>query len=200
MHTYATSSSRVPAMAACAVAAVMVAVPINWAAEAVSPLPNWLVSPPSVAGAFALLYAGFNRYAWHWRPALALGLSSVPSVRGTYEGELLTDYTDQSEPLTVRIVVDQTWTEMSIRLDVLDQASSTSTSTAAALHRLGNGNCRLIYTYSNKSDPVRGDVDMSDHDGATEVTVDADGTWKARYFNYRMRRGVINAARVQGPG
>jgi hypothetical protein len=57
-------------------------------------LPNWpfWLEGISPIGVYVLLYTFFERTAWHWPVFRALGIVSVPDLRGRWEGEQFSSY------------------------------------------------------------------------------------------------------------
>jgi hypothetical protein len=54
---------------------------------------------------------------------------------------------------------------------------------------------RLAYCYRNKTNPGVADDDMGDHEGAADLTINAEGDDNGRYYNSRRRAGSIDARR-----
>lgn len=194
MHAYATDESRTKGYAYLAVGAVMVAIVTNWIVEETGFAPTWLVSAPAVAGAFGLLFEVFDRWGWraHWGP---LRLSNTPNIEGRYDGELVSTFEGRTLPIS--LVVDQTWTRLGVRFEVLDNTTSTSRSLTARLERVGHAHAVLTYTYRSQVRPGVADADMGDHDGTAELTIDlSSNTASGRYYNYRGRQGTISVRRT----
>lgn len=195
MHAYTTTADRTAALGALSVLAVALAIGANWLAERVSLGPAWLISPPAVAASFGLMYEALDRYAWRWSILRRLGIVQVPDVEGAYEGELISSSNDITR--SIRIVIDQTWTRIAVRFDIVEPSTSTSYSIAAALAKSGHDQVRLTYTYKNQVRPGVADVDMSDHDGTAEVVIDTVGNrMDGRYFNFRGRQGTLMLRRA----
>lgn len=197
MHVYSSCGSRTSALGVTALLAVLLAIAANALTTKFGIGPAWLVSAPTVAAAYGLLYRGLDRLAWRWSVLHRLGLIETPIVEGVYEGQVVSSYRQATLP--VRLRIDQTWTRIAIRFEVLrPTASSTSYSVAANLDRAGHDDARLTYTYRNQAQPGVAEVDMYDHDGTVEVTVDRTrGSITGRYFNFRGRQGTITLSRVQ---
>ncbi|RLK24682.1 hypothetical protein DER29_2607 [Micromonospora sp. M71_S20] len=195
MHVYSTSDSRTAALGTIAVCAVLLAIGANAAFTALGVGPPWLFSPPTVAASFGLLYRAVDTIAWRWSLLQRLGIIQVPVLEGIYEGQLVSSY--QGRTLPVRICIDQTWTRIAIRFDVLPPTSSTSYSVAAGLGVDGHHHARLTYTYRNQTRPGVAEADMNDHDGTAEVVIDTtSGELTGRYFNFRGRQGTLALTRT----
>lgn len=195
MHAYSSNENRTSALGVIALAAVLFAIAANAATAALGVGPSWLVSAPTVAASYGILYRSMDSFAWRWRLFHRLGIIEVPVIDGTYEGELVSSY--QQTRLPVRIRIDQTWTRIAVRFDVLEPASSISYSVTAGLGRDGHNDARLTYMYRNQTRPGVADFDMNDHDGAAEVTIDCvSGKMNGRYFNFRGRQGTLTLTRA----
>jgi hypothetical protein len=194
VHVYSSSDNRTSALGTIALAAVLISIGANAGFEAMGIGPAWLFSPPTVAAAFGLIYRFVDTVAWRWPTLRRLGLIQVPVLEGAYDGQLVSSYQNVTRP--VRICIDQTWTRIVIRFDVLSPTSSTSYSIAAGLGIAGHHHTRLTYTYRNQTRPGVADVDMNDHDGTAEVVIDTDtGELTGRYFNFRGRQGTLALTR-----
>ncbi|MEH1058765.1 hypothetical protein V6U89_26580 [Micromonospora sp. CPCC 206171] len=195
MHVYSSSDNRTSALGAIAVGAVLLAIGANVAFQALGIGPAWLFSPPAVAASFGLLYHAMDTRAWRWAPLHRLGVIQVPVLAGVYDGQLISSY--QQTTLPVRICIDQSWTKIAVRFDVLPPTSSTSYSITAALADVGHHHARLTYTYRNQTRPGVAEADMNDHDGTAEVVIDTrTGQLTGRYFNFRGRQGTLTLTRV----
>ncbi len=195
MHVYSSNDSHTSALSTIAVGAVLMAIGLNAAFQALGIGPAWLFSPPTVAAAFGLLYRALDTVGWRWSWLHRLGVVQVPVVQGIYEGTLVSSYGQTTVP--VRICIDQTWTRIAIRFDVLEPTSSSSYSVTAGLSSDGHRRARLTYTYRNQTRPGVAESDMNDHDGTAEVVLDPDtGVLGGRYFNFRGRQGTLTLTRV----
>jgi hypothetical protein len=197
MHPYSTDESRVPTYSMLAIIAVVLA----WAIVAVTShlsWPQWLVSAPSMAATFAVVYRAFDIYAWRWPVWRHLGLVGIRDLSGTYHGQLVSTFNDaQGQPVTreITLQVVQSWTRLKIEMAVASgQSSSLSTSALGSVTTDGAASC-LTYLYKNRVNPALADADMGDHDGAADLRIYSDGRVKGRYFNSRPRAGTIVAQR-----
>jgi hypothetical protein len=196
MHLYSSDDERTPALAMIAAGAVVLAVMANAVADRLGVGPAWLFSPPAVAACFGLLYRVMDTVAWRWPLLHRLGVVHVPILHGTYEGQLVSSHEHTTRQ--VRVCIDQTWTRIAIRLDMLAPTSSTSRSTTAGIFSDGHFRNRLTYTYRNQIRPGVADPAMNDHDGTTDVVIDArSGEFTGRYFTQRGTQGTLTLRRVQ---
>jgi SMODS-associating 2TM, beta-strand rich effector domain len=197
MHAYSSSDGRGGALGALATFSVVAAIGLNASVAATHP-PSWVawfVGAPTVAAAFGILYKALDSAGWKWRWVRRLGLSKTPIIDGVYEGTLISSY--QNVTLPIRLTINQTWTELIVKMEVLGTTSSTSRSVAAALDRDGHAEARLTYTYKNAIRPGVAAADMRDHDGTADLVVHADsGDVDGRYFNARGRQGTMSLQRV----
>lgn len=198
MHPYSTEESRVSVYGLLAVAAVA----LSWVIVTLTShltWPQWLVSAPSLAGTFAVLYRLFDTWAWRWVFFQRLGMVSVADVSGRYEGRLISTFIGpdgRQVERDVQIEIAQTWTRLNVIMTVASGSSSSySISAVGAMTRDGVSTC-LAYLYKNKVSPGIAEPDMADHEGAADVRIERDGRLHGRYFNSRPRKGSIEARKV----
>ena len=192
MHAYA-GGNRVPMLAVLASISVVLAIVASALFRSIDFEYDWLVSAPTVAAAFGLLYKLVDLVAWRWAWLHKLGLIDIPVLDGTYTGHLLSKYTGTSIPARLR--VEQTWTQLMVRLDLPGTETSGSISVAGSISREGHRDARLVYTYKNAVLPAKADDDMRDHDGTADIVIDPAGQLAGRYFNARGRQGELRLMR-----
>jgi hypothetical protein len=198
MHPYSTPDSRALVYATLTIPAIiaawliyLVTSPFDW--------PEWLVSAPSVLGTYVLFHVLFDRYVWDWKISRLLGLSKIPNIGGTYEGELISAWKDKSghpTRLPVRFEIIQTWSQIQVFMKITTGSSTSQSESGVASISAHPHATRLRYIYTNKVNPGIADEDMSDHDGTAEILVDPSGAMTGTYFNARPRKGSIAATRV----
>jgi len=193
MHSYA-GDNRLKMLGAIATVSVAVAIVVNFVWDRLGFEYDWLVSAPTVAGAFAGLHQLVDARLWKWSPLHRIGLIDTPVIDGVYVGTL--NSTWPGDPVPIRIQIDQRWTNICIRFEVTAPATSNSLSVTAALQREGHRDAALTYTYKNAIRPATAGDDMRDHDGTADVTITRDGKLSGRYFNARGRQGELAAART----
>ncbi|MGF1652948.1 MAG: hypothetical protein ACFCUP_06475 [Actinomycetales bacterium] len=198
MHAYASYGNHVRVYGLLAVVSVVSAWTLYWLSGLVA-LPQWLISVPSVAGVFGLLYVAFDRWAWKWKVSRLLGLSPTPDLSGSYDGELTSTYrsTEDGEYFKVAIEIEvvQSWSKLAVTLSV-KRGTSTSRSISAMAAMTQHGEAtRLVYVYRNQVSPGIADEDMRDHEGMADVVITRDGRLEGRYFNSRPRSGSLLAQR-----
>jgi hypothetical protein len=190
MHAYSHGDERGRALGLIAFLSVVLSIALNVVYEWLHVGPAWLLSAPTVAATFGILYGLLERFAWRWSLLRALGIVATPIVEGHYVGQLVSSY--QQVTLPVRIEIEQTWTRLVVRFKVTEPASSESISLAASLGDIGRHQARLTYSYRNTIRPGVAERDMNDHDGTAELSIDAaTGLASGRYYNYRGRQGTL---------
>ncbi|MBM2620952.1 hypothetical protein JIG36_36180 [Actinoplanes sp. LDG1-06] len=194
MHLYSSTDSRISAYGIIALIAVLTAIAADSVTDALDIGPGWLFSAPTVAAAYGLLYRLIDSTAWRWIWLRRLGFIKTPVVEGVYEGQLVSSYNNTMLP--IKICIDQSWTNITIRFEVLGTRTSSSYSIAANLSTEGHLHARLTYTYRNAVQPGIADPDMNDQEGTAEVVIDtASGEMRGRYFNSRGRKGTLTLTR-----
>lgn len=196
MHPYTSDDARPRTLALIAVAAVVLAYGVT---VALSPLswPEWVVSSPSLAGSYAVLYSWFDRSLWKTWPSRKLGLSTVADISGHYNGGLVSEYPPgKTTERAVKVVIVQRWTRIHVAMSLPGVETSTSSSFMAAVSTEGEA-IRLTYSYRNQAVPGRADEDMADHDGTADLLIDATGEGRGRYYNGRPRRGSLRLERCR---
>lgn len=192
-----TDEARVPLYAGMAVVAVVLA----WGVVALTSKiswPQWLISPPSLAGTFAVVYALFDRVLWRTRLLHGAGIVKVADLSGIYDGSLVSTFVDADQRRVERAVtftIKQTWTRICIEMDVRSETSSSMSTSALGAVRCEGDTAVLTYIYRNRVNPGVADADMGDHEGAAELRIKRDGGIAGRYFNSRPRAGTIYAQR-----
>lgn len=198
MHAYSTNESRVAIYGVIAVTAVILAWLVMSATEGLD-WPQWLVSAPSLAATFTFSYGLFDRVLWKLPLLQRLHLVDVADISGTYEGNLISTYTDtNSQPVKrdITLCISQTWTKIDVEMTVKSGASSSRSNSAVASVSPRANSTHLVYVYRNSVNPGLADADMGDHDGAAELVITSSGGLSGRYFNVRPRAGTIQAQRT----
>ncbi|WP_432457577.1 hypothetical protein [Cellulomonas iranensis] len=178
--------------------ATLLAIAMAWVFETwLSSVPSWIVSGPTVAGAFGACYWLMEAHAWRWPIVRKLGLVDTPDIEGVYIGKLVSSY--NSTDLPIRVCIDQTWTRIAVRFEVVEPESSVSHSITAGLSLAGHTHARLTYTYRNQTRPGVAEGDMKDHDGTAELLFDLSrDSARGRYYNLRGRQGSLTLTRELG--
>lgn len=195
MHAYSgDEQSRPRELGAMAVMAVVLAMLANAALGHITAMPGWIASAPSVAAAFGIVHLLVDRWLWRCRPFQKLGAVTVPVISGVYEGSLRNSLDQQDRP--IRLEIEQTWTRLSVRLELPNVQTSTSSSISARLVRAGGQRAILEYNYENTIAPGHAEADMHDHRGSACLDFDLkSGTVIGTYYNSRGRQGSMRVSR-----
>lgn len=194
MHAYASGDSRGKAFGVMATLAVLIAIASDALAKEAELAPGWIVSAPTIAASFGLLYQAVDATIWRWGWVRAIGIVDTPIIEGTYTGFLVSSYGGKT--VEIRLQIEQRWTRLLVRFQVIGVETSTSRSVAASLSRYGHHDAHLTYTYKNEIRPGVADPDMSDHDGTADLIISSTGKITGRYFNARGRQGTMDLNRT----
>jgi len=124
-----------------------------------------VLSIPSFAIIFAVLYTGFDRYVWRWSVMRSLGIVQVPDLSGSWKGYIEASYpghilddaiSDEDDPdseytrIEATLEIAQRWRRIAVRLE-----TDTSSSNSRAATILVNENIwpSLSYQYKNNPQP-----------------------------------------------
>ena len=129
---------------------------------------RWLLPIPSIALVFGVSYWAFDNWLWRWRFLRVLRLINVPDLSGTWTGMIASSYTDLEKTQPVTVTIEQTWTEIVVRLN---SAESRSWSITASV--LTNSPEGLVLTYLFDNDPEAGSVETMQRFRGTTVLVNA---------------------------
>lgn len=151
-------------------------------------LEPWVSAGVSFGAIYGLAYAAFNSFIWRLKMLKMLHAPTVPDLRGTYKGKLISSY-KQTE-VELQIEIEQTWTKILVYLQT-GTDSSESYSYMASMFELDGKSVRLSYTYTNEPFSAIADPDMQPHDGTASLVFRKDGSVKGKYFNARQRTGTI---------
>jgi len=194
VHQYSEPVNRVPLLGLIAVVALLVSISTSTIFDKLGIGPPWLFSSPALAASFGILCKLTDTRIWRWRTLRRMGLIDVPVVDGKYFGNLVSSYRKVEIPISVEI--DQTWTRISIRLEVLEPKSSRSTSITAAVFPIGRQASGVNYSYKSMVQPGIIGLQLGDHDGTADVTINhITGEMTGRYYNFRGRRGTLTLIR-----
>jgi ribosomal protein S18 acetylase RimI-like enzyme len=171
-----------------------VALAIGWGFAKVLPvLPFWAetISP---LGAYGLLYAFFERMAWHWPIFRILGVVRAPDLRGRWVGEQLSSHKDaHGKPVASRTVleVQQTFTGITAKAYYHRWSAAHSASSFLDIE----GALYLVIIF--ESEPgVRHDGGDRAHKGLARLRYNSeDQTITGTYFNSNGNFGEITLNR-----
>lgn len=133
------------------VALLVISIPVAWVLSWVFQKSGiaalWWLDTPAVLGVFGLLYAAFNKLAWHWKVFRTCALVQTPDLRGVWRGTVTTSHDGQSDRHEVSVRIKQSWTHIRIELE---GAHSTSQSQIAMMHVGDEGEVEVAYEYLNE--------------------------------------------------
>jgi len=143
----------------------------------------WLETPGALSVAITL-FAAFDKWLWAWPPLRSIGLVQWPDLRGRWEGQLLTSFPLQEEPLPASIEIRQTATSIQVSLYA---RQSRSTSVFATIAPDEDGVPTLKYTYLNRPEALE-NGSMHMHLGSSELRYFTDiRELRGRYFTSHDR-------------
>jgi SMODS-associating 2TM, beta-strand rich effector domain len=171
-----------------------IALGMGWAiARALPALPFW-VETISPLGAYGLLYAFFERVAWHWPMFRALGIVQAPDLRGRWTGEQLSSYKDANgKPVTSYAVLEIQQTFTGITTKTYYHRWNGSHSASCFLHI--DGELYLVIIF--ESEPgVRHDGSDKAHKGVARLCYRHDENLiTGTYFNSNGNFGELKLKR-----
>ena len=167
-----------------------VAVDIEWG--------RWFTAAVGIA---VLALLAFDRWVWvRWPVSLIV---PRPDLRGTWEGQIRSGWTDASgeslPPIEAFLVIRQTFSTVSIRAITKE---SSSDSLVAVVQANASGEQRMTYTYMNVPDLLiqdrsrihHGTVNLDIHDGPQGIVLrgsywtDRDTKGQMEFTNRKRRR------------
>lgn len=175
MHAYATNAKdRKNMLGIIAIPAVLAAVLLNSIIQVLK-LPILLyIDTPAVAGFYGLFFWLFDRVLWSKKLG-SLRLSQIPDIRGTWVGIIHSSF--QNVKVQVVVYFDQTWSELSMKLET---ENSISSSTMAALNINAGNESGLKYEYRNEGKAYG---TTPDHRGTGHIILLPDGkTLEGKYY------------------
>lgn len=189
MHYYASDSTFRGANAFLVLAAIaaLVAYALSASLAALNVSPAWWIEIPSVLGAYGLVVAAYDGNLWRH-------LSNIPDLRGTWVGEVSSNFDGQHKTICVARI-QQTWTRISIELET-DQ--SMSRTTMAALFQGIPGEKGLNYEYLSEPKGLATET-MQAHRGTAHLRISSGfSNLSGSYYTGRGRGtvGEISLRRI----
>jgi hypothetical protein len=167
---------------------------VGWAFSQQFPdLPFW-VEGLSPLGVYALLYAGFERTAWHWPVFRWLGIVQVPDLRGRWTGDQLSSFKKENgKPITSYTVLEVTQTFSGVQTKTYYHRWTDSHSPSCFLNIEG----QLYLVILFESEPgVRHDGTDTAHKGVARLQYLPDEkVIVGNYFNSNGNYGEIRLKR-----
>ena len=153
---------------------------------------RWLLPLQSIALVFGISYWAFDNWLWRWRFLRVMRLISVPDLRGAWTGTVASSYTGFERQLPVTVTIEQTWTEMVVRLNAAESRSWSLT--ASVLTNAPEG---LVLTYLFDNEPeAESDRTMQRFRGTTVLVHVAPDRLEGHYYTGRGR-GTHGALRLR---
>jgi hypothetical protein len=196
-HPYATDSEeRTRVLFLLAALAVALAYGIHHALRGLGILAPWWIDAPSPLLIYGLLGLFFERFFWKWSWLAKVGLVEVPNLSGRWTGVIKGSYDNFSTEHAITVLIEQTWTRMSIQLQ--SNSSASISSVAGILLHSAEPN---ILTYQYRSEPKADAVEtMQMHVGTTWLKISNDHTTlDGQYYTGRGRQnfGSIRLRRTE---
>lgn len=194
MHEYVSAlRARRGVYLVLAVVSLLLAYGVHWLQVTLNVLNPWWFDVPSGLGFFPALHLLFDR--WMWRLPVLHWLAGIPDLRGNWATTVRTSHDHHETTHEATIVIEQTWTRISI---VLEGTDSRSESFAAAMLLDGRLEPVLHYLYRNEPKSHAKET-MVPHRGAVEMLIRHGGQeMEGNYFTGRARRtdGSIHMRKV----
>jgi hypothetical protein len=167
---------------------------IGWFFAQIIPNAPFWVETISPLAAYGLLFAFFDKFAWHWPIFRWLGIVSCPDIRGRWLGEQISSATDkQNRHIKSRVIleVDQTFSSVHTETYYYKWRSSTTAAQFIAI----NSEPHLVIMF--ESEPKADyDGDSSAHRGVVKLTQRPDKTLVGTYFNANGNHGELKFHRI----
>lgn len=149
---------------------------------------------PQAISAYAVIGVIFTKWVWRWK-VFRGWLIKIPDLRGTWRGELKSDWVDPSTgkniaPIPAVLVIRQTFS--TIKCTLMTQ-ESVSYSTTADINYVPNGeDLYLTYNYTNRSKATIRDKSPI-HDGAATLKIikTPHRLLEGEYWTSRKTRGEM---------
>jgi hypothetical protein len=144
----------------------------------------WWVDAPSVMGFYGIIYGHFNKSFWK-KKIWGVSLSNIPNLEGTWVGNIYSSNNSGTKIDEIVIYIQQTWTEISIKVDV---GTSTSSASMTAVNTLESNDFTLKYEYRNEPN-AQSITTMNSHKGLVNLQLSPDKkNLKGIYFTGRGRQ------------
>ncbi len=150
---------------------------------------------PTAISVYAFVALIFTKWVWRW-PIFQGWLIKVPDLRGTWRGELKSDWIDPKtgqsiDPIPVVLLIRQSFSNINITLMTKE---STSYSTTASINAAVNGeDLYLTYNYTNRPKASLWDRSAI-HDGAAilKIIKRPNRRLEGEYWTGRKTRGDLS--------
>jgi len=152
-------------------------------------LPFW-VETLSPLLAYGVLYAIFEKYAWHWKIFRIFSVVSVPDLRGRWKGKQRSSYKENGNNVEVPscLEISQTFSKIFVRACY---ERSQSESVVANFTEL-NEETYLFYTYDSEPNSLKSGT-MQAHKGTVKLKyIPKENKLIGVYFNSIGNSGEID--------
>lgn len=152
-------------------------------------LPFW-VETLSPLLAYGILYAIFEKYAWHWKIFSIFGVVSVPDLRGRWKGKQRSSYKENGNNVEVPSCLEISQTFSKIFVHACYERSQ-SESVVANFTEL-NEETYLFYTYDSEPNSLKSGT-MQAHKGTVKLKyIPKENKLIGVYFNSIGNSGEID--------
>ncbi|MCW4018291.1 MAG: hypothetical protein NWF00_06395 [Candidatus Bathyarchaeota archaeon] len=146
----------------------------------------WWIDGVSVFGFYGFLLLLFDKYLWKWRFLRTLNVVHTPNLNGTYEGNLLSSYSEFKKEIPISVEVVQNWTKISI---VWKTKTSCSRSLVASMLTQTEPNI-LTYQYLNEPNQNAPEA-LHMHRGTATTDIEKDQTLSGGCYNNRDGKTTV---------
>ena len=146
---------------------------------------RWLISVPSVAGIYQILYYMFDRYIWKWSLLRKIDLVTVPDLNGKWRGQLTSSHKSDRHAYPISVIITQRWSKILIRLEA---EKSHSRSIAANFLTDDPSSPELVYVYDNDPKAIVSES-MHAHSGTARLRL-IDSILQGKYYTGQDRKTV----------
>lgn len=151
-------------------------------------IPFWMetISP---LFAYGILYALFEKYAWHWKAFKIFGVVSVPDLRGRWKGNQRSSYKEKENNVEIPSCLEISQTFSKIFMCACYERSQ-SESVVANFAEL-NGENYLFYIYDNEPNSLKSGT-MQPHKGTVKLKyLPRENKLIGTYFNSIGNSGEV---------
>ncbi|MBI1658855.1 MAG: hypothetical protein IS632_08830 [Thaumarchaeota archaeon] len=146
---------------------------------------QWLISVPSVAIIYGILYYAFEHHVWKWRWLRKLKLVTVPNLNGRWDGQIKSSYASNGQDHQISVTITQQWSKILVRLEAKE---SNSKSIAASFLMDDPSSPELVYVYDNEPGTWAPES-MHIHGGTARLRL-TGSVLQGKYYTGQERRTV----------
>ncbi|MDV3627812.1 hypothetical protein CMU78_05925 [Elizabethkingia anophelis] len=139
-----------------------------------------------------------------WKTKFFKWLVNIPNLNGRYEGELISTFTDQQNPINTKkkciVEIKQTASKIKLHIFFGDVITNTQTSQANSISEeiieQSNGIFEIFYIYSNNANSIQ--TQLNNHIGTCSLKYFSDiKVLDGEYYNQRGFKGNIRVQFTQ---